>query len=205
MTSRPCRPTRTGTILPQLATAHRLARGAVARSLAKAGRRVQSRGDVRVARALYGAALKLDPGLSQARSDVHKLRLRQASERTALRFVAFGTTGLCNASCIHCPTGKASTSHAPRTVMPMDLFKTVIDEILVQGWSVTCMNFGLFGDGLLDPLVVERARYVSDRLPDVVLDINTNGAAFDHRRHRGLVNNIALLTLHCESLRRCTT
>ncbi|EJL33829.1 SPASM domain-containing protein [Novosphingobium sp. AP12] len=85
--------------------------------------------------------------------------------------------------------------------MDLALFKGVVDQIFDQGWSLLGIHFGLFGDGLVDPHVVERARYARERLPEIMLDVNTNGAAFDRKRHGSLDRDLTLLTLHCESIR----
>lgn len=83
----------------------------------------------------------------------------------------------------------------------MAMFRGIVDDIFDRGWSVHGVHLGLFGDGLVDPHVVERARYARDRLPEIMLDVNTNGAAFDARRHAVLDRFVSLLTLHCESVR----
>lgn len=122
-----------------------------------------------------------------------------------LDHVVIGTTGTCNASCIHCPTGKASTAHVPRMPMPMPLFRRIIDEIAESGMDVAGqLAFGLFGDGLVDPFVVERARYVRNRLPGIRLNVNTNGAAYNPARHAELDRYVTTLSLHCESLDSAT-
>ena len=118
-----------------------------------------------------------------------------------LGFVILGTTGLCNASCLHCPTGKASTAHVPRMPMAMPLFYRLIDELAELGLPITGqIAFGLFGDALVDPFVVERARYARARFPDVPISINTNAAAFSRKRHAMLRDLDVTIGLHCESL-----
>ena len=107
--------------------------------------------------------------------------------------VILGTTGTCNASCVHCPTGKAVTSHVPRGDMPMELFNKIIDGIADLGITVGAIGFGLFGDALLDPLVVERARHLRSRLPLVPLWINTNGAAFSRAKHSSLNDLVSIV------------
>ena len=120
---------------------------------------------------------------------------------TPLEFVILGTTGLCNASCIHCPTGKASTAQVPRTPMPMDTFERIIRGIAQERRIITGhLAFGLFGDGLVDPFVNQRAQMVRQYLPDVRLVINTNGASFNLQRHASLAGLIDAVTLHCESI-----
>lgn len=178
--------------------------GALVPTLVRLGHRAKVHGSRTVARAAFAAAHRLDPHNLIARREHARLRPRNVGERHGLRFVAIGTTGVCNASCIHCPTGKLITAHVPRTTMDMAMFRGIIDEIVVEGWEVHCINFGLFGDGLVDPLVVDRVRYVRDNIPEVMLDVNTNGAAFNSKRHSPLVRDISLLTLHCESIRSTT-
>jgi MoaA/NifB/PqqE/SkfB family radical SAM enzyme/transposase len=143
--------------------------------------------------------------LENARPDTIRATLlasRHGGERPD-RFdhIILGTTGTCNASCIHCPTGKLSTANSPRNPMPMPLFRKIIDEIADSGMPVAGqIAFGLFGDSLADPFVVERARYLRQRLPDVMFDLNTNGAAYDPKKHAELNDYVSVVTLHCESL-----
>jgi hypothetical protein len=120
----------------------------------------------------------------------------------ALRFVAFGTTGVCNASCIHCPTGKPATAHVPRVTMPMPLFERIIRDMAALHLTVDIqMSLGLFGDGLVDPLVLERVRLVRRLLPDAKVSVNTNGAAYNPAKHRELFEQTSTIAVHCESLR----
>ena len=165
------------------------------------GRMARFRGYDRTARALFRLALGLAPDLGLARRLLDIMAPRPPRALAHLQFVAFGTTGLCNASCIHCPTGKAATAHVPRSTMPMEIFLKVIDGIVDERLAVISqMSFGLFGDGLVDPLVVERARHVRRKLPDVLLSVNTNGAAFNEARHAPLRELAGVIALHCESL-----
>ena len=90
---------------------------------------------------------------------------------------------------------------SPRQTMPMELFKKIIDGIAAEDLLIqNFVAFGLFGDGLVDPLVVERARYLRQQLPDVGISVNTNGAAFNAERHAALNEHVAIVALHCESL-----
>lgn len=153
----------------------------------------------------YERATAIDPSLAAARREARTLRVRvrppAGGVPDRLRFVNLGTTGTCNASCVHCPTGKLTTAHVPRSVMPMDLFKSIIDGIAEMDLIVTDqISFGLFGDGLVDPLVVERAAYLRAKLPDVRLSVNTNGASFNPQKHAALQETASVIALHCESL-----
>jgi len=173
----------------------------VALTLHKWGGMAKFRHRRRLATMLYRMALMLDGTLVQSRRELIKARPRRKGDLPDIRAVALGTTGTCNASCIHCPTGKASTANSPRGTMPMPIFRKVIDGIVENGLSVEGhIAFGLFGDGLLDPDVVERARYVHGQVPDITLSVNTNGAAYHRERHAALFPYITVLALHCESL-----
>ncbi|HEY4115948.1 MAG TPA: SPASM domain-containing protein [Rhizomicrobium sp.] len=129
-----------------------------------------------------------------------RLGVKAESLPAELVFVGIGTTGLCNASCIHCPTGKLSTENSPRVPMPMPLFTKLIRGIAELHLEVIQMNFGLFGDGLVDPLVVQRARMVRTLIPETNLSVNTNAAAYNRARHKALYPLISMIALHVESL-----
>ena len=149
----------------------------------------------------FRTAQMLAPDLTVTRREIAKLRPRAQGAVQHLNSVGIGTTGTCNASCVHCPTGKASTANSPRGTMPMDIFYKIIDGIVDEGVAVDShIGFGLFGDGLVDPMVVERAKYVHERLPDVVFSVNTNGAAYNSAKHKVLYPYVTLIALHCESL-----
>lgn len=159
------------------------------------------RGRPRLAGALYRMALGLDGRLQRSRREIAKARPRPTGGVRHVQALILGTTGTCNASCIHCPTGKASTANSPRGTMSMPLFRKIIDGIVEEGIAIDShIGFGLFGDGLVDPFVVERARYTQAQIPDALLSVNTNGAAYNHDRHAGLFPHVTMIALHCESL-----
>lgn len=169
------------------------------RVLKEAGANYRANHRMEDANRLFEQALVLAP------EDVEIERMAKATrtepDSQSLNFVIIGTTGACNASCIHCPTGKAETAHVPRTPMDMRLFRHLIDQLAESKIPITGqIAFGLFGDSLVDPFVVERAAYARQKLPDVAISVNTNGAAYDPKRHAKLRDHISLLTLHCESI-----
>lgn len=117
-----------------------------------------------------------------------------------IRYLILGTTTVCNASCIHCPTNKAATDHVPRQAMATDLHRKVLLDLYELGLPVHQISFGLFGDSLVDPLIVERAGLARNLFPDAEIVVNTNGAAFSPHRHAGLTAADVIVSLHCESL-----
>jgi radical SAM protein with 4Fe4S-binding SPASM domain len=118
-----------------------------------------------------------------------------------LRDVIVGTTGICNASCVHCPTNKTMLDHLDRKPMSMQLFKKIVDEIAKERIEIEGLfAFGLHGDALMDPLVVQRARYVRERLPGARILINTNGGPFNETKHAPLVDIVDCFSVHCEAL-----
>lgn len=120
----------------------------------------------------------------------------------SLRSVIIGTSAFCNASCIHCPTGKPETAHLPKRVMTLELFESLVRQIAGNRWSVSRnLSLGLFGDGLLDPLVVRRCEVARHWLPKAPLAVNTNGAAYDRAKHLPLADLVHSISLHVESLR----
>ena len=158
----------------------------------------------------YERVLSLDATLVDAESELRTLKAwlysrdnpRLAGLPERLRYVILGTTGTCNASCIHCPTGKEETRLNPRTPMPMPMFKEIVDGIADLGLPITDqVSFGLFGDALVDPFVVERAAYLMERLPHTRISVNTNGAAFSAKKHAALNETAFTIALHCESLK----
>jgi radical SAM protein with 4Fe4S-binding SPASM domain len=121
--------------------------------------------------------------------------------RIPINTIIVGTTGVCNASCIHCPTNKPLIEHLPTGVMPLPLYKSIIDQLADHCTISGCICYGLFGDALLDPYVVERVRYTRERLPHVPVQFSTNGAAYLRAKHKVLAEYVTHFGLHIESLR----
>jgi radical SAM protein with 4Fe4S-binding SPASM domain len=118
-----------------------------------------------------------------------------------LQNVVIGTTGVCNASCIHCPTNKPETAHVARGTMTMPLFKRIVDQLAGPDVSISGpISLGLFGDGLVDPFVVERVKYLRKRLPRARINVNTNGAVYSRHKHKQLTAFDTIVSLHIESL-----
>ena len=81
-----------------------------------------------------------------------------------LNCVIFGTTAICNASCVHCPTNKDFRRGFAHGSMDWPLFERIIVELAENhfpGWFL----FGLFGEPLEDPLLERRLRLIKKMLP----------------------------------------
>ena len=118
-----------------------------------------------------------------------------------LQNIVIGTTSVCNASCIHCPTNKPETRHVARGTMSMPLFKLIVDQLASSEVRISGpVSFGLFGDGLLDHYVGERAAYLRQQIPSAFINVNTNGAAYSREKHMQLRESVTVVSLHIESL-----
>jgi hypothetical protein len=67
-----------------------------------------------------------------------------------IKVVNLGTTGVCNASCVHCPTNKDIRRALPNGRMSMELFNKLIYE-LKESSFLGEFRFGLVGEPLDDP------------------------------------------------------
>jgi hypothetical protein len=118
-----------------------------------------------------------------------------------LRNVILGTIGVCNASCPHCPTNKPVLDAMDGGPMDWDLFARIIDQIAEARLGIEgVLAFGLQGDALMDPMVVKRARYVKERLPQAKLLINTNAGPWNERRHGELIDLVDIWSIHVEAV-----
>lgn len=142
---------------------------------------------------------------------LHYVHRRRAEGRTAvpapppparhqIRNIVIGGSNVCNASCVHCPTNKPHVEHLAQGAMSQSAFERIVDQIHdrcdVHGWA----GFGLFGDGLVDPQIVERAAYFKKKLPHVMLSVATNGAAYSRLKHARLPDILDGITLHVEAV-----
>ena len=78
----------------------------------------------------------------------------------------------CNSSCVMCPYPKMTR---PKTVMPMDLFKKVVDECVSNGINKFNLNF--YNEPFLDPMIFERIEYL--KLKGVRVQLFSNGSVLD--------------------------
>jgi radical SAM protein with 4Fe4S-binding SPASM domain len=118
-----------------------------------------------------------------------------------LRWVVIGTNGLCNASCVHCPTNKEMTRHLPKKAMSWETFEKLIGEIRDSKLTIDGhISLGLFAEPLLDPLVVKRAALVKEYLPNARLVISSNGGPMTEELALALRRYVDIFSIHIEAL-----
>jgi radical SAM protein with 4Fe4S-binding SPASM domain len=115
-----------------------------------------------------------------------------------IRNVVVGTSSICNANCFHCPTNKPELGLNPNKYMDLNLFEKLIvglanSKLKIEGY----MSFGLFGEALADRYINERVKLVRKYLPDVRLQLNTNGGAFVMTKHAGAVEEADEVHIQC--------
>ena len=115
-----------------------------------------------------------------------------------IKVVNFGTTGVCNASCMHCPTNK-DFRRMPHGRMSMELFNKIIAELKDNGFSGE-IRFGLFAEPLDDPLLKQRLEIITSELPGTAISIATNCGLFDEKRHGFIVDYANFIGVHVESV-----
>jgi tetratricopeptide (TPR) repeat protein/MoaA/NifB/PqqE/SkfB family radical SAM enzyme len=138
-----------------------------------------------------------DPMASVVVSDFDLPAAMQPSIRQ-FKEVNFGTTGICNASCVHCPTNKKSL-HRPHGTMTAALFEKIIRE-LADGGFCGQFIFGLFAEPLEDPLLLNRLKFIKQLLPECEIHIATNAALYDPRKHLDTLDYIDYLYIHVEAM-----
>src|SRR4051812_9621720 len=111
----------------------RLRRSWLIPRLVHVGLQLQRRGYKRTSAVVFRTTLAIEPRALRARRELKKMKPRADGLPHSVRYVILGTTGVCNASCVHCPTGKAETKNNPQTPMPMEIFRKIIDGIADNG------------------------------------------------------------------------
>ena len=138
-----------------------------------------------------------DPEGLLERSAFYYEDLPPPSIKTVKRF-NIGTTGVCNASCIHCPTNKKSI-RLKYGHMSMSLFLKIIDN-LAEGGFIGVINFGLFGEPLSGPFLQRRLQIIKEQLPGCQIAIATNAGYFDEEKHGTVIDLADSVGIHIESL-----
>jgi hypothetical protein len=103
-----------------------------------------------------------------------------------IRTINLGISGVCPASCVHCPTNK-SWLDAPRgEVMSEPIFERLVEGLAACGLPVNEISLGPFGDPLTDRRLGERMLRLKAARPEVKLTIATTGAAYTPRQEAAI-------------------
>lgn len=105
-----------------------------------------------------------------------------AEKRLLIAFLE--TTDFCNASCIMCG---AKMMRRKRQVMPMDMYRRVVDEFAeIHGHTIM---LSAFAEPLLDPFIVERVSYANDKNTFINIGFSTNGSLLTGEMYRMLAKS----------------
>jgi radical SAM protein with 4Fe4S-binding SPASM domain len=116
-----------------------------------------------------------------------------------LECVIFGTTAVCNASCLHCPTNKEHRRGLPNGFMGFEVFSKILRQLSEEdykGWFL----FGLFGEPLEDPLLEQRLLLIKKVLPRASISIATNCGVYDPNKHAFIVELADDIGVHVEAV-----
>ena len=112
--------------------------------------------------------------------------------------ITFGTTGICNASCIHCPTNKVGFRQRTGS-MDFVLFKKILAELRDGGFGGEIF-FGLFAEPLEDRLLLDRIKLIKKLFPTLRISVATNLALFEPQKHSEIIDLIDHCSIHIEAL-----
>ena len=89
--------------------------------------------------------------------------------------VSIEPSNTCNARCVMCPYSKMTR---PKTVMPMELFKKIVDDCHKEGVSNFNLNF--YNEPFLDPFVFDRIKYLKSK--EIKVKLFSNGSVVDKEK-----------------------
>lgn len=99
-------------------------------------------------------------------------------------FINLETTNGCNASCIMCP--HEDMQRAVGT-MSMELFQSIVDEVVEQQIPVKMFVVSGFGEPLLDRNIVERIRYIKSK-GNYYTKFHTNAALLVEKKAEEIID-----------------
>jgi MoaA/NifB/PqqE/SkfB family radical SAM enzyme len=104
---------------------------------------------------------------------------RSATSRRVPEFprtVQFETHSACNGACVFCPY-PATAESQPRGFMKRELFEKIVDEVAKH--PVRRISPFLNNEPFLDPDMVQKLRYIRERVPGARIVLTTNGSRLD--------------------------
>ena len=86
--------------------------------------------------------------------------------------VTIEPSNICNSACLMCPYPKMTR---PKEVMPMELFKKIVDDCAKNG--IRKFNLNFYNEPFLDPIIFERIEYLKSK--NVRIQLFSNGSVLD--------------------------
>ncbi len=80
----------------------------------------------------------------------------------------------CNGACIFCPYSE-SAEHVPKGTMSDELFEKIVLEIAQYSMTRRISPY-LMNEPFLDPKILDRARFIREKIPRAKISITTNGS-----------------------------
>lgn len=110
--------------------------------------------------------------------------------------------GACNFTCNFCPCNVSDDKREERyKLMPLDLFKQIIDDICTFPEQVKVICLYAFGEPLLNKDIFEMARYIKERQACREVRIATNGSRLCPEVNQKLVDSgVDLIRISVEAL-----
>ena len=93
--------------------------------------------------------------------------------------VSIEPTNVCNSKCVMCPYHKMTR---PKEVMPMDLFKKIVDDCHNNG--IRKFNLNFYNEPFLDPFIFDRIKYL--KFKGVYAKLFSNGSVLKEE----MINNV---------------
>lgn len=111
-----------------------------------------------------------------------KIKGKTAKFKLSDLIVSIEPSNTCNARCIMCPYSKMTR---PKEIMPMDLFKKIVDDCLGEG--VKNFNLNFYNEPFLDPFIFERIKYLKSK--GVKAKLFSNGSALNKEKAEELIKS----------------
>jgi radical SAM protein with 4Fe4S-binding SPASM domain len=92
-----------------------------------------------------------------------------------LSILELNVTDLCNRKCWMCPRHDPAAYPNNNAHMSFETVKRVVDSVSKVGWTLGTITFGGWGEPLLNPDILKMIRYTRDKLPEVNIELVTNG------------------------------
>ncbi len=94
--------------------------------------------------------------------------------------IAIDPSNLCNFHCEFCPTGdKALTKLRPNGIMPLELFKKIIDDVADMGVKLKALKLWKDGEPFVNKDIIKFIEYAKKRDVAEQIRITSNGALLD--------------------------